>query len=179
MSKTRNEKLAALGRIVTVAAASFMLAAVVPTLALSDDVITGCFQKCQTGGCGGDLSCRTAANGKCKLNGDITCTSTSSLIPAVQLIDGTDLDLAGNDITCTAAQCNYPVVTMYNTGSKVMNSGGSAVISGPFTWGVNCGSYSGSVVENVTFSSAAAIGVSNCQTVRHNVFDGSGAARGA
>jgi hypothetical protein len=172
MSKLHRGKLTALRGIVVVAAGLLMLTTTAdPASAQYGSTITACGQKCQTGGCGADTSCRTASSGKCTVGGNISCTSAQSTI---QLIDGTDLDLQGYDITCTSGPCTYDAITFYNSNSKVTTStGGPAVVGGPFNSSVNCGNKSGSIVENIT-AAGGIIGIYNCQTVRNDVIDGQG-----
>lgn len=172
MSKTFPVGSAALRRVIMLAAGLLLLATTAVTASADPNDITGCGQYCQVGSCGAIPNCRTASSGKCKLASNISCGSSDGTI---SFLDGTDFDLQGYDITCTAGSCSYWVITVEDPSTKITNStGAESVISGPFGNGITCNGNTSSIVENVTLRFPAGLALYACQTVRHNVVDGQG-----
>lgn len=135
--------------------------------------INGCNQTCETDCTSKGTSCRQASGSpaKCILGTDVSCTNGGG---SIELASGNDLDLNGHDITCTEtlpSTCAYPAILMGSSATKVTDSVGGSVISGPFRIGVDCAGKSTSIVEKLTINDGLYATVS-CQTVRNNIIGG-------
>lgn len=112
-------------------------------------------------------SCTATCNSNCALTQNVSCNNQDGIV----LSGGADLDLAGYSMTCTA-NCPQSAVKISAGNSIVKSTGGGGVISGPFTYGVNCQSNNASEVVGITVD-AALTGIHQCAKVSNNLVLGS------
>jgi hypothetical protein len=129
-----------------------------------------CESNCADGGSG--PNCFEAASGRCTMIADLTCSSTTD--PVIKLRDGTDLDMNGHTIGCSANVDCGDAIVMEAANSHVENlDPGEAAIDGRFIDGVDCGLNSGSEVTGIRISNTI-VGIRDCKTVEKNVVTGLG-----
>lgn len=126
-------------------------------------------------------SCPATCSSNCYLQNNFTCTNGQG----VTLNSGANLDMNGHSISCVSARCDAAAaVTINGNGSKVYNAlaGFEAVITGPFTTGVQCNNKTSSEVAGIAIkhigdgTTGGVNGVVDCAKVHDNVFLAQGTA---
>lgn len=116
-------------------------------------------------------SCNTTCTANCWLNGNINCTDGQG----ITINSGYNLDMCGNDITCTSGTCfTKSAITMVGNSSKVFNSQNTEpVISGYFLTAIDCASKTSSQVIGVRIEDAVTA-IYNCSKAQENVLVSAG-----
>ncbi len=137
------------------------------------DAILGCGWICKAD-CGTppQEKCAEPVAGICQMVGDITCDASES---AIVLEGGVTLDMRGYDIKCTApttAWCAYTAVEMSGGSNSLEDSQAAtmdaAVISGPFSKGVNCKGGVLNKVTGITIDNTCRA-IEDCEIAKNNV----------
>ena len=112
-------------------------------------------------------ACSTTCTSNCYLTTDLSCGYAQGLT----LANGSNLDMCGRSLHCTAALGCGAGVTMTGNNSQVSDSSQVAsTIDAFWTPGVNCAGKTGSKVVGIKFDNIGTYSTVNCAKSEKNVF---------